>query len=240
MSVFFMATTDEATMELGSSPGLPRTMMRSPACRSARCNGAASFKSLEPGGTRISLASAETTTFISAPASVVKVRVLPEMVLMVPRAGGDLGAGAAGVPCPARTEKGEPPSRQKLSTTLHKRRLFGRILLTTTVPIELSSSSPTVVGARSEIAGTLPTLSWSEAHPFRRSEGEDALHPSYTTSTGAGAKRATLDRWEELRIPVQTKSGTHNGRATQRRRPGLYLRMAWKAQSRLRPIGDYT
>src|SRR5271157_349588 len=157
MSVFFMATTDEATMELGSSPGLPRTMMRSPACRSARCNGAASFKSLEPGGTRISLASAEMTTFISAPASVVKVRALPEIVLMVPRAGGDLGAGAAGAPCPAQTEKGEPPSRQKPSTTPHKRQLFGRTLLTTTVPIELSSSSPTVTGARSEIAGTLPS-----------------------------------------------------------------------------------
>src|SRR5271157_3030248 len=156
MSVFFMATTDEATMELGSSPGLPRTMMRSPACRSARCNGAASFKSLEPGGTRISLASAAITTFISAPASVVKVRLLPETVLIVPRAGGDLGAGVAGAPCPARTEKGAPPSRQKLSTTPHKLQFFGRTLLTTTVPIELSSSSPKVVGAPGKIAGTLP------------------------------------------------------------------------------------
>src|SRR5208337_3250899 len=204
MSVFFMATTDEATMELGSSPGLPRTRMRSPACRSANCNGAASFKSLEPGGTRISLASAETITFISVPASVVKVRVLPEILLMVPRAGGDLGAGAAGAPCPARTEKGKPPSRQQPSTTLHKRQSFGRTLLTTTVPIELSSSSPSAAGSLGEIAGTLPAASWSEAHPLRRSKGEDALHPSYTTSLGAGAANATRGRWDKMGIPVQT------------------------------------
>src|SRR5208337_119339 len=202
MSVFFMATTEDATMELGSSPGLPRTRMRSPACRSASCNGAASFKSLEPGGTRISLASAETTTFISAPASVVKVRVLPEMVLMVPSAGGDLGAGAAGVPCPARTEEGKPPSKQKPSTTANKDQFFARTLFTTTVPIELSSSSPTVVGALSELAGTLPTLSWSEAHPFRRSEGEDALHPFYTTSPGPCAEHTIPGRWNEMTIPV--------------------------------------
>src|SRR5208283_2143840 len=145
--------------------GLPRTMMRSPACRSASCNGAASFKSLEPGGTRISLASAETTTFISAPASVVNVRVLPEMVLMVPRAGGDLGAGAAGVPCPARTEKGAPPSRQKPSTTPHKRQFFGRILLITTVPIELSSSSLRAGGAFSN----------SQAH-YQRCPGARLVH----------------------------------------------------------------
>ena len=38
-----------------------------------------------------------------------------------------------------------------------------------------------MAGARTEIAGTLPSFSWNEAHTLRRSEGEDALHQFYRT-----------------------------------------------------------
>src|SRR4029077_20320945 len=54
--------------------------------------GTASFKSFDPGGTRRYFTSAGSEIFSSLPASVARIMVVPEMLLIVPTVGGLLSA----------------------------------------------------------------------------------------------------------------------------------------------------
>src|SRR5579871_198771 len=72
-------------MDFPSVPAVPRTRTRSPAFKSDREIGVASFRLVCPGFNCRNLVVSETVQVVSAPASVFKVMDCPEMAVIVPR-----------------------------------------------------------------------------------------------------------------------------------------------------------